>query len=95
MVGHHILCTVASPLLSTLDTDDRVALDALPEETRPLRVEQGSASELDESTAGRAVRYPVSRQGRILLLGAQGITRCERYGAFLVWRCRAPEVDIR
>lgn len=71
-------------MLSTLDANDTVALGALSTETRPRRVGPGSAPELDESAAGRAVRHPVSRQRRILLLGAEAITRCERYGVFSI-----------
>lgn len=68
-------------MLSTLDTYDGVALDAMPKGTRPRDVAQGSAPEFDESAAERAIRYPVSWERRILLLGAEAIARCERYGA--------------
>ena len=67
-------------MLSTLDANDTVALGALSEETCPRRVEEWFAPDLDESAARRAVRYPVSRQGRILVLSAEAITRRERYG---------------
>jgi len=63
------------------DDDDDVALDAISEETGPRRVAQGSAPELDESAAGRAVRYSVSGERRVLLPGAEAITRCERCDA--------------
>lgn len=64
------------------DANDGVALDAMPKGIRPHRMVQGSAPESDESSARRAVRYPVSWKRRILLLGAEAVTRCERYGAF-------------
>lgn len=67
--------------LSTLDTYDCVALDTMPKGTLPCCVAQGSAPEFDESAAERTIRYSVSWEGRILLLGAKATPRCKRYGA--------------
>lgn len=47
----------------TLGNNDDVALDAMsPERTPSYRVAQGSKSELDEPTTGRAVQYSVFRK---------------------------------
>ena len=71
-------------MLSTLDAYDGVALDAMPKGTRSRRMAQGPAPEFDESAAEWAVRHPVSWERRILLLGAEATTRCERYDASIL-----------
>ena len=73
---------------ANLHANDGVALGTLSKETWSWHVGQGPAPEPDESAAGRGVRYTVSRQGRILLLGAEATIRCKRYGAFFVWHCQ-------
>ena len=81
--------------LSAQDADDGVVLDAMSKGTRPHRVAQGSAPQFDEHAAKRAVRNPVSWERRILVLGAEAITRRKRYGALFHVLMSDSRVDVR